>query len=200
MSAAALLLGFVALQRLGELGWATRNTRALRRCGAEEHGRAHYPAIIALHVGWLAALFLGAAPETAIRWPPLAAFLALQGLRLWAIAALGPYWTTRVITLPQAPLVRRGPYRYLRHPNYLVVALEVPLLSLALGAWRTALLFTPLNLLALAWRIRVEERALAGRRTIPFAADPLMQQHGASFATPPAAAPQDEEHGAWQPR
>ncbi len=88
-------------------------------------------------------------------------FGLLQLVRLWVIASLGPHWTTRVIVQPGAPLVTRGPYRFLRHPNYAVVALEIPVLPLAFGAWRIALGFGLVNLALLAHRIRVEDRALA---------------------------------------
>ena len=95
------------------------------------------------------------------RW--LGAFAGLQALRLWIIHSLGPFWTTRVITLPGAPLVRRGPYRFLRHPNYVVVVAEIAVLPLVFGAWRIAAVFSVLNLALLAWRIRIEQRALAPR-------------------------------------
>lgn len=163
MNAGQLVVGLVALERLAELLLAARNTRRLKARGAVEHGRSHYPFIVALHAAWLAAL-LAVAGNAALRPLPLALFAALQLLRLWVIASLGPYWTTRVLSLPAAPLVRRGPYRFLRHPNYWVVALEIPLLPLAFGAWRLALAFGLLNLAVLGWRIRVEETALAPRR------------------------------------
>jgi methyltransferase len=90
----------------------------------------------------------------------------LQGMRLWVIASLGPYWTTRIITLPNAALVRRGPYRYLRHPNYAVVIAEIAALPLAFGAWDIAVAFSALNAALIAWRIRVEDRILDPRRGI----------------------------------
>ena len=94
----------------------------------------------------------------------MAAFLALQAARVWVLATLGRYWTTRIITLPDAPLVRRGPYRFVRHPNYLIVAAEIAVLPLVFGAWQIALVFSILNLLLLSHRIRRENAALAGRR------------------------------------
>jgi methyltransferase len=99
--------------------------------------------------------------------PLLLAFAVLQGLRLWVLMSLGRYWTTRVITLPDAPLVRRGPYRFLRHPNYLVVAAEIAVLPLAFGAWAVAAVFSALNAALLAWRISLEDHALAPRREVP---------------------------------
>jgi methyltransferase len=168
VSAVVLVVALVALQRLGELLYAARNARALRRRGAVEHGSGHYPLFVALHAAWLVAILLAVPPETPVAWLPLAGFCVLQGLRLWVVATLGPYWTTRIFTVPGAPLVRSGPYRLLRHPNYAVVIGEIALLPLAFGAWRIAILFSILNLALLVWRVRIEERALAPRR----AADP----------------------------
>src|SRR6185437_4770447 len=163
MNTGQLVVGLVALERLAELLHAARNTRRLRALGAVEHGRGHYPFIVALHAAWLAALLV-LAGDARLRPLPLALFAGLQLLRLWVIATLGPFWTTRILSLPTAPLVRRGPYRFLRHPNYLVVALELPLLLLAFGAWRAALAFGLTTPALLSWRIRTEEAALAPRR------------------------------------
>ncbi len=160
------LVAFVALQRLAELAWSARNTARLRAAGAVEVGAAHYPLFVALHGGWLASLALLVPAGAALDPWFLAGFVALQGARLWVVATLGRCWTTRILSLPGAPLVRRGPYRYLRHPNYLVVALEIPAVPLIAGAWQIALVFGTLNLALLACRIRVEDRALAVRRSI----------------------------------
>ena len=89
--------------------------------------------------------------------------MLVQPLRIWIIASLGPYWTTRIITVPGEPLVRRGPYRFFRHPNYIVVCAEIGVLPLAFGAVEIAIVFSILNAALLSWRIRVEERALQGR-------------------------------------
>ncbi len=158
-----IFIALVALLRLAELIHARRNTARLMARGGIEHGRGHYPVIVALHAGWLTALAVLVPPDTPVQWPWLALFIGLQGVRVWVIASLGPYWTTRVITLPGAPLVRRGPYRFLRHPNYCVVAAEIAVLPLAFGAWHIALGFSILNALVLAWRIQVEQAALAPR-------------------------------------
>jgi methyltransferase len=164
VSAVVILVALVALQRLAELLYAARNTRRLRRRGAVEHGRGHYPLFVALHGLWLIAILVAVPADASIDWLPLALFVLLQLARLWIVATLGPYWTTRIITLPGAPLIRNGPYRFLRHPNYLVVIGEIALLPLAFGAWRIALVFSLLNLALLAWRRRVENAALAPRR------------------------------------
>ena len=158
------LLLLATLQRLIELVFANRNTRALLAEGAYEVGRGHYPAIVFLHVVWLATLwaFLLAGLADLQPWAA-AAYLAAQGLRLWTLLSLGRYWTTRIIVVPGAPLVRKGPYRFLRHPNYLVVSLEIALLPLALGSWPLALGFSLANAIVLAWRIKVENRTFLTR-------------------------------------
>lgn len=155
------LIALVALQRMVEMGYARRNTARLRAAGAVEAGARHYPVIVGLHATWLAALALTVPLDATIRWPWLVAFGALQAARAWTIGSLGRFWTTRVLVLPRVTPVRRGPYRWLRHPNYLVVALEIPVLALALGAEAVALGFGGLNLAVLAWRIRVEDDARA---------------------------------------
>ncbi len=161
MSALYAVVGFIVAQRLAELALATRNTRRLRARGAVEAGAGHYPAIVVLHIAWLAAMLLGVAPETPANLPVLAVFVALHAGRIWVIAALGERWTTRVIVLPGEPLVARGPYRYVKHPNYLIVCAEIAVVPLIFGAWWIALVFSVLNLAMLWHRIRVEDAALA---------------------------------------
>ena len=165
MGLAQWLVLLVAAQRLGELVLARRNTARLLARGGREVGAGHYPLIVALHTGWLAALFLAIPPGAGMLWPLVLVFVLLQAARVWVIASLGEYWTTRIVTLAETPLVRKGPYRWLRHPNYLIVAGEIAVLPLAFGAWRIALVFSLLNAVVLAWRIRLEDRALAAGRT-----------------------------------
>ena len=167
MSAVVITVSLVALQRLAELLYAARNTQRLMRRGAIEHGRNHYPLFVALHVFWLIAIVVAVPADTAIDWLPLSLFILLQAMRLWIVATLGTFWTTRILTVPGAPLIRRGPYRFLRHPNYLVVIGEIALLPLTFGEWRIAVTFSVLNLTLLAWRCRVEDAALAPRRGLP---------------------------------
>ncbi len=157
---AYLILALVTLQRLGELVLAERNTRRLLAGGAREHGRRHYPFLVAIHAAWLVSLWL-LAPGKPIHAVALALFIALQTARIWVIATLGARWTTRIIVMPGAPLVKAGPYRWLDHPNYLIVAGEIALLPLAFGLPEIALVFTLLNAVILSIRIGEENRALA---------------------------------------
>jgi len=158
------ILGLVALQRLGELMLAAANTRRLLQRGAREVGREHYPLFILLHASWLAAIALATPLSMQPVWLLVGVFVVLQLLRVWVIATLGPYWTTRVITLDAAPLVRSGPFRFLRHPNYWVVTGEIAVLPLAFGEWGIAVVWTVLNALLLRHRIAVETGALSDRR------------------------------------
>jgi methyltransferase len=159
-----IVLIAVALQRAAELVYARRNTAKLLARGGIELGGAHYPLIVLLHAAWLASIAAFVPPATRPNWALLAVYAALQLVRAWTIASLGPYWTTRVIALPGVPLVRRGPYRFLRHPNYIVVAAEIVVLPLAFGAVTIAVVFTLLDAALIAWRLRVEEPALRQRR------------------------------------
>jgi methyltransferase len=157
-------LAFVALQRLAELAWAGRNTARLRRLGAIEADAGGYPFFIALHGGWLASLALLVPAATLPDWPLLALFALLQPARLWVIFSLGRCWTTRVLSLPDQPLVQGGPYRWLRHPNYVLVVAEIATLPLVFGAVVVAVAFSALNLALIVRRIAIEDRTLASRR------------------------------------
>jgi methyltransferase len=160
MGEGSLLVGFVTLQRLAELAFAHRNTRLLLGAGGIEFGRAHYPFIVALHAGWVGGLWM-LGHDRAVDRALLAVFLVLQCARIWVIASLGRRWTTRIIVLAGEPQVGRGPYRFLRHPNYLIVALEIAVVPLALGLPLYAALFFLLNAALLRVRIRAENAALA---------------------------------------
>ncbi|WP_300975142.1 isoprenylcysteine carboxylmethyltransferase family protein [Sphingomonas sp. LHG3406-1] len=155
------ILFFVLLQRLSELAMARTNTARLKTIGAHEHAPGHYPLIVAVHTLWLAALFW-LAPGQPIHWSLFALFILLQLGRLWVLRTLGPRWTTRIIVLPGAPLVTGGPFRFVRHPNYLVVVGEIAVLPLVFGLWGVALIFSLLNAIVLFIRIRAEEDALGG--------------------------------------
>lgn len=159
-----LVLGLVAAQRLWELWLADRNTRRLRAEGAVEVGSGHYPLFIGLHASWLAAIAILTPWTMALNPGWLALYVVLQFGRLWVISTLGRFWTTRIITLPGAPLETRGPYRFVRHPNYIVASLEILVLPLVFGQVWIALVWTVANALLVAWRIRVEDGALQDRR------------------------------------
>ena len=163
MSALYVVLALVALQRLAELVYAERNTRTLLARGASEFARWQHPLFVALHAGWLLALLAFVPAHRSPQWALIALFFALQGLRLWVLASLGPAWTTRIISLPEAPLVRSGPYRWMRHPNYAIVVAEMAVLPLAFGAVAIAVVFSILNAALLVMRVRAEEEALASR-------------------------------------
>lgn len=158
------LLAFLVAQRLVELVIANRNTAKLLAAGAVEHGRRHYPLFILLHGGWIIALTISVAPDTPFNTYLFVVFIFLQLGRVWVVATLGRFWTTRIISLPDAPLVRSGPFRFVRHPNYLVVVSEIAIVPLIGGMWEIALIFSVLNFALLWWRIRIEEQAIAPRR------------------------------------
>ena len=163
MSLGIAVLAFVTLQRLAELWLANRNSRKLLAAGAREFGAGHYPLIVAVHAAWLAALWWWA-PGRPINMVTLLTFALLQLGRIWVIASLGRRWTTRIIVTPGLPLVRRGPYRWMDHPNYLIVVLEIICLPMAFGLWPIALVFSALNAAVLAIRIKAEDEALASLR------------------------------------
>ena len=154
-----VILALVTLQRLGELWLSNRNTAHLLAQGAKEYAPGHYPLIVTLHVAWLAALWW-LAPVRPIDTFCLTLFVLIELARIWVLVSLGPRWTTRIIVLPDAPLVRRGPYRWINHPNYCVVVGEIAVLPLVFGLWQIALIFSGLNAAALTIRIRAENRAL----------------------------------------
>ena len=159
MTLGGIILLLVTLQRVGELWLSRRNTRRLLADGAREHAPGHYPLIVAVHVLWLGALWW-LAPLRPIDGFWLGMFVLVEIARIWVLASLGPRWTTRIIVLPEAPLIRRGPYRFFNHPNYLVVVAEIAVLPLVFGLWQVALAFTVLNAAVLAIRIRAENQAL----------------------------------------
>ncbi|MCY7374021.1 MAG: isoprenylcysteine carboxyl methyltransferase family protein [Spirochaetaceae bacterium] len=161
----AALVGAVGLERLAELVVSARNIRAAKAEGAVERGFGHYPVMVALHMG----LLVGALVEVLVAdrpfqhwlgWPMLVLVVGAQALRWWCISTLGHQWNTRIVVLPGAGLVSVGPYRWLRHPNYLAVVVEGVALPLVHGAWVTALVFTVANAALLRTRIRCEEKAL----------------------------------------
>jgi methyltransferase len=169
VSSAILYLGLVfagVLERVAELVVSQRHLRWARARGGVEFGRGHYPPMVALQValgaGCVAEVFLLDRPFVPVLgWSMLAVVLASQALRWWCIATLGPRWNTRVVVIPGLPLVNTGPYRWLRHPNYVAVVAEGIAFPLVHSAWLTALCFTLLNAMVLTVRIRCDDRALA---------------------------------------
>jgi methyltransferase len=160
------ILGFVTAQRLGELALARRNTRRLLARGAIETGAEHYPLMVGLHAAWLGSLWLIAWNRPAdLGW--LALYALLQALRAWVMISLGEHWTTRILTVPGEPRVRRGPYRIFAHPNYLVVVAELAVLPLVFGLPVCALVFSLLNASVLWVRIRAENAALRAAEPPP---------------------------------
>lgn len=155
------IMVFVTLQRLAELVIAARNTRALKERGAVEIGASHYPVMVALHAAWLVTLWLSVGGRP-VSLPLLGLFAMLQAARIWVLATLGQRWTTRIIVLPGAPLVRGGPFRFVRHPNYCVVVAEIAVLPLVFGLAGIAIVFSLLNAAMLWVRIGTEHRALYG--------------------------------------
>jgi methyltransferase len=156
---AIAILGFITLQRASELPVARANTKRLIERGAHEVAPGHYSLIVAVHALWLAALWLQA-PGRPVHLSFLVLFVLLEGLRIWTLRTLGARWTTRIIVMPGEKLVARGPYRFVNHPNYLVVIGEIAVVPLIFGLGLTSLIFTILNAIVLTIRIRAEGRAL----------------------------------------
>lgn len=159
-----IILSIVIVQRLLELVIAKRNEKNMRAQGAYEVGASHYPLMILLHVSFFISLLVEVTTFNLTPSPLflvfLVMFLCVQGLRVWCLTSLGSFWNTKIIILPGANVVTKGPYKYLRHPNYLVVSMEIALLPLMFEAYFTAICFTILNAIMLSIRIPTEERAL----------------------------------------
>jgi len=162
-SAVTWVLIYIVAQRVGELLHANRNTRRLLGEGGQEHGADHYQYFIFLHGAWIAVIALLVDPQHGIHPAMLALFVATQLLRLWTLASIGRWWTTRIISAPHFDRVKRGPYKFISHPNYLVVILEIAIVPLMLGLPWVALVFSILNAILLRHRIRVENAVLAER-------------------------------------
>lgn len=160
---AALFLAFVVVQRLAELLIAKRNTTRLLARGAHEHGAEHYPVMVAMHTAWIVALIAFGHDNVVNPWW-LAVFALLQVARVWILVSLGDRWTTRIIVLDE-PLVARGPFSFMRHPNYVLVCAEILVAPMVLGLVWVAVVFSALNAAMLFVRIRAEEQALGIRTT-----------------------------------
>jgi methyltransferase len=157
------ILAFVTLQRLVELPLAAANTKRLLASGGREVAAGHYPLIVALHAAWLITLWLAALGRP-ITVSFLILFAVIELGRVWVLRTLGPRWTTRIIVVPGEKLVAAGPYRFVNHPNYLVVIAEIAVLPLVFGLWQIAIIFSVANAAMLSVRIRAENEALAAQR------------------------------------
>jgi methyltransferase len=159
-----LFLIIIIVQRVSELFIARRNETYMKRMGGEEHGRDHYPLIVAVHLLFLLSFTLEVIvfnKEVSPLWMMiLPIILITQIIRYWAVFSLGPFWNTKIIIVPDLEVVAKGPYRFMRHPNYLVVAVEILFLPIFFQAYATAILFTVLNAAILTIRIPAEEKAL----------------------------------------
>jgi methyltransferase len=160
----SILYSLLVVQRVVELWIARKNERLMKDKGAYEVGRSHYKYIVALHVLFFVSLFIEVHTvqrDVASWWfIPFASFIVAQCLRVWSIISLGYFWNTRIIILPGVNVVAKGPYRFMRHPNYVIVITEILVIPLIFQAYLTAILFTLLNAIVLSIRIPIEERAL----------------------------------------
>lgn len=157
------VMTFVVTERLVELALARYNTKKLLAAGAYEAGARHYPLLVILHASWIGALIFFIPWDRQPSWVLVGIFGCLQILRIWIVASLGRFWTTRVITLENIPLQKKGPYRFCKHPNYCVVTGEIAILPLAFGAWPIALIWLVFNAFLLGHRIKIENAALLAR-------------------------------------
>lgn len=170
MTAHTVIVALIVLQRLAELVYSRRNIGRLMAGGGVVVAEPAYPWIVAVHAAWLAALAFAIPADAPVQVPLLLLYIAILGFRVWVMASLGGYWCTRIVTVPGAPLVRKGPYRFLRHPNYAVVAAEIFVAPLIFDAWLIAIVFSVLNAGVLWLRIEREDSVLAARRDGPPAA------------------------------
>ncbi|MDF2904616.1 MAG: hypothetical protein K0S25_2254, partial [Bacillus sp. (in: firmicutes)] len=158
-------ISFVVLQRLVELVIAKKNEKVMKEKGAIEFGQLHYRFMVLMHVMFFVVLILEVSnfnEQVSQFWPILLPmFLLVQAGRIWALTSLGEFWNTKIIVLPEARPIKRGPYRYLKHPNYVIVSIELLVIPLLFHAYMTAVIFTILNGYLLSIRIPAEEQALA---------------------------------------
>jgi methyltransferase len=159
-----LIVALIALQRAAELVYSKRNIKRLVAAGGILTPEPVYPWIVAVHAGWLLALAFAIPADAPVQQPFLLLYLGILAARLWVMASLGPFWATRIVTIPGAPLVRKGPYKLVRHPNYVVVAAEILVAPLIFNAWIIAIVFSVLNAGVLYLRIEREDSVLAARR------------------------------------
>lgn len=157
---AALL---ILIQRGAEEIYSARNTRALLARGAREEGSKYYAVVAVVHLSWIASLFFLIPSDAHVFWPLIWLYFILQGTRYWVIGTLGPYWTHRIITIDEAPIIDTGPYRFLKHPNYAIAVAETLLLPSAFSAVSLALIMTAIWSAVLKYKIQLENEALVAR-------------------------------------
>jgi len=157
------VFAYLVLQRLGELVYASRNTKRLLFEGAQEYGADHYHYFILLHGSWIIVMMMLAKPDQALNPYILNAFFLSQVLRFWTLASIGRWWTTRIISAPNFPRVKKGSYKFLSHPNYTVVILEIAIVPMLFGLWWAAVVFSILNAILLRHRIGIENEVLKER-------------------------------------
>lgn len=162
------IMVFIVAQRLFELGWASRNTKRLLALGGKEFSPKHYSVIVALHTSWILAIFvfIFLSPTVEVSSWYLASFGILTAFRAWILVTLGSFFTTKIVSLPGAPLRKTGPYRFIKHPNYALVVCEIVVVPLIFGFWQIALIWGIANVCLLAFRIHEEDLALKDRRVI----------------------------------
>ena len=157
------LILFIISQRLCELIYSNINTKRLLKEGAKEFGRKHYPLFIVLHSTWIISVFIFAPQNKEFNIYFLIIFFIMQIARLWVLISLGKFWTTRIISQVDQPLIKKGPYKYFKHPNYLIVCIEIAVLPLVYNLFNIAIIFTIANLILIFWRVNVENQALKKR-------------------------------------
>lgn len=157
-----LFISFVILLRISELILARRNQKWLLQNGAKEFGKEHYPFIVALHVSFFISLLVEYSLKGSVSWSPILItfYFLLIAFKGWVIFSLGKFWNTRIFRIPELPLIKKGPYKYIRHPNYIVVVAELLIIPLVFDLYFTAILFTILNAIMLSVRIKAEEKAI----------------------------------------
>ena len=160
----------VLIQRGAEEIHSTRNTKRIMAAGGREEGREYYPVVALAHIGWIGGIFFLIPADAAIVWPLLGIFLVVQLARYWVIATLGRYWTHRIITLDDAPIIQRGPYKLVRHPNYAVTYAETFLLPAAFGALAFGIIMTGIWIAVIRYKILLEDRAIDHRRQLNLSA------------------------------
>jgi methyltransferase len=154
----------VLLQRGAEELYSARNTRILVAAGGQEAGSSYYPVVATTHLAWIASLFFLVPADAPISIFLVAVYVLLTAGRYWVIGTLGRFWTHRIITLEEAPIVRSGPYAFVRHPNYMVTIAETFLLPAVFGAWAVAFIMTAVWAAVLRYKIELEDAALKSRR------------------------------------